>query len=185
VRDKMLPVEQCSYRNIVPRGNMEKTTLKNSDTTSRIPSLDPWFVSGFCDGEAAFTFSRSGQGFSLYFSVRQREDNIAIVHALQNYFGGVGKIYLGKEQFPTKNSGHSKPTAYFRVCKQDDLLRIVEHFDKFPLQSKKQEVYTVWKDMVIDKTKNSLNCQSDKFKLFAERLAVMNQKSRAFKKHSR
>ena len=147
--------------------------------------LDPWFVTGFSDGEAAFTFSRSGIAFALYFSICQREDNRAILERVKSYFGGVGKIYIRKEQLPTKNSGHTKPTAYYRVCKQDDLLRVIEHFDKFPLQSKKQEVYEVWKEMAIEKTQNFINCKSDKFKLFSEKMSVMNQKSRAFKKHSK
>lgn len=148
-------------------------------------ALDPWFVTGFSDGEAAFTFSRCGQGFSLYFSIRQREDNRKIIERIQHYFGGIGTIYSAREVLPAKNSGHTQPSAYYRVCKQDELVRIVEHFDKFPLQSKKQEVYNVWREMAIIRTHYALNCASDEFKVFSEKLSVMNQKSRAFKKHSK
>jgi hypothetical protein len=147
--------------------------------------LDPWFVTGFSDGEAAFTFSRCNNMFALYYSVRQREDNREIVEKIQKYFGGIGKIYRGKEVLPTKNSGHTKPSAYYRVCKREELIRVVGHFDKYPLQSKKQEVYNVWKQMAIAKTRHVLNCGSDEFKIFSEQLSRMNQKSRAFKKHSK
>jgi hypothetical protein len=164
--------ETCSKLNNVLRGNMEKNAV-----------LDPWFVTGFSDGEAAFTYSKCNNVFALYFSVRQREDNREIVEKIQGYFGGIGKIYRGKEALPTKNSGYTKPSAYYRVCKQEELMNIVAHFDKYPLQSKKQEVYNVWRQMAITKTHYALNCESEEFKIFSEKLSRMNQKSRAFKKH--
>ncbi|MBI5873211.1 MAG: LAGLIDADG family homing endonuclease [Candidatus Omnitrophica bacterium] len=158
---------------------------KNLGANNR-ESLDPWFITGFSDGEAAFTFSRSGEDvFALYFSICQREDNRGIVDKIQEYFNGIGKIYIRKEQLPKKNSGRTKPSAYFRVCKQKELLRIIEHFDKFPLQSKKQEVYQIWREMAIEKTRCFLNCKSEKFKIFSEAISVLNQKSRAFKKRSK
>lgn len=61
-------------------------------------------------------------------------------------------------------------------------MRIIEHFDKFPLQSKKQEVYIVWKEMTVDKTRYALNCGSEKYEIFSEKISRLNQKSRAFKK---
>jgi len=144
--------------------------------------VDPWFVTGFSDGEAAFTFSRSGNAFSLYFSITQREDNRDILDKIQKYFGSIGKIYWRKEQLPKKNSGHTRPNVYFRVCRQSELPRIIEHFDKFPLQSKKREAYNVWKEMVQYKLEYFINCTDDKFKIFSEKLSGLNQKSRAFKK---
>ncbi|MFH0877048.1 MAG: LAGLIDADG family homing endonuclease [Candidatus Omnitrophota bacterium] len=159
--------------------------LQPEKLESNNESLDPWFVTGFSDGEAAFTFSRSGEVFALYFSITQREDNGAIVEKIRSYFGGIGKIYHRKEILPRKNSGHTKPTTYFRVCKQKELMVIIDHFDKFPLRSKKQEAYLVWREMAIEKTKNYLNCNSDEFKVFAEKMSVLNQKSRAFKKISK
>jgi hypothetical protein len=149
-------------------------------TTER---LDPWFITGFSDAEAAFTFSSSCTVFALYYSITQREDNKGTLEKIQKYFGGIGKIYSRKEALPTKNSGHTKPSAVYRVCKQKDLLRIIEHFDKFPLQSNKQEVYQVWRAMAIEKTKYYINCNSEAFRLFSEKLSVLNQKSRAFKVH--
>lgn len=147
-----------------------------------IPDVDPWYVTGFSDGEAAFTFSRSGNVFSLYFSITQREDNKVILEKIQRFFCGIGKIYWRKEQLPTKNSGHTRPNVYFRVCRQDELPRIIEHFDKFPLQSKKREAYNVWKEMVQNKLECYINCTDDRFKVFSEKLSGLNQKSRAFKR---
>lgn len=164
---------------------MDTVPGKDRNLNKSNESLDPWFVTGFCDGEAAFTFSRSGDAFALYFSICQRVDNREIVEKIQSYFNGIGKIYVRKEQLPTKNSGHTKPNAYYRVCKQDELMHTIEHFDKFPLQSKKREVYNAWREMAIEKTKHFLNCGSEKFKVFSQKMSVLNQKSRAFKKHSK
>ena len=148
--------------------------------------LTPWYVTGFCDGEAAFTYSRAGGTFALYFAIKQREDNRRIVEDIQAYFNYVGNIYRGKEAQPTQNSGFSKPSAYYRVTKTDELQRIIEHFDRYPLQSKKkQEAYKIWRDMVVHKYENYRRVNYDKLRLLAERLSNSNSKSRAFKIHTR
>jgi hypothetical protein len=163
---------------------MPQSIPKNIESSDSQGLLDPWFVTGFCEGEAAFTFSRSGDAFVLYFSICQREDNKKILEKVQNYFGGRGKIYIRKEQLPTRNSGHTKPNAYYRICKQRELICVIEHFEKFPLQSKKIEVYRVWREMAIEKTEKFINCKSEEFKTFSEKMSVMNLKSRASKKRS-
>ncbi len=123
--------------------------------------------------------------FALYFSITQREDNRRILERIQDYFGGVGKIYWRKEQLPKQNSGHTQPNVYFRVCRQKELLVIIEHFDKFPLQSNKREAYNVWKGMALKKIQYAINCSDPEFLVFAEAMSRLNQKSRAFKKQKR
>jgi hypothetical protein len=147
--------------------------------------LNPWYVTGFCDGEAAFTYSHSGRAFSLYFSIKQREDNRQIVEEIQQFFNFVGSIYKVKESLPTKNSGFTKPSIYYRVGRIDELGRIIEHFDKYPLQSRKKEVYDVWRQMAMHKIENYRNTDYDKLRALAEKLSNLNQKSRAFKVHTR
>lgn len=148
--------------------------------------LEPWYVTGFSDGEAAFTYSRAGGSFGIYFSIKQREDNRQIVEELYNFFGDVGYIYRGKESNSTSKSGHSKPYAYFRVTKSSDLQRIVEHFDKYPLQSKKKhEAYLAWREMVIYKKDNYRNIDYKHLNELAGKLSLLNLQSRAFKIHKR
>ncbi len=148
--------------------------------------LDPWYVTGFSDGEAAFTYSRAGGSFGIYFSVKQREDNRQIVEELHSFFGGVGHIYKGKESSGAPKSGLSKPYAYFRVTKSSDLQRIVEHFDKYPLQStKKHEAYLVWREMVMYKKDNYRNIDYNYLSELAGKLSLLNLQTRAFKIHKR
>lgn len=142
--------------------------------------LEPWYVTGFCDGEAAFTYSRSGGTFGLYFVIKQREDNRQIVEDIREFFNYVGYIYQGKEA--KRESGFSKASAYYRVTKITELLRIVEHFDKYPLQSrKKQEAYNVWRDMVMHKLKNFRDIDYDKLRRLAEKLSQLNSQGRRLK----
>jgi len=148
--------------------------------------LTPWYITGFCDGEGAFTYSRAAGTFILYFSIKQKEDNRDILEAIQEYFGYVGKIYAHKAAYPTKNSGFTKPSAYYRVTKIEELKRILEHFDKYPLQiKKKNEVYRVWREMVMHKLDNYRDIDYDKLRMLAEKLSSLNAQSRAFKLHKR
>ncbi|HAH20551.1 MAG: hypothetical protein A2Y00_05160 [Omnitrophica WOR_2 bacterium GWF2_43_52] len=146
--------------------------------------LDPWYITGFCDGEAAFTYSRTGGAFNLYFSLRQREDNREIVERIWKFFDYIGNIYKSKGQVPEKEGyPDQQDSAYFRVARVDQLLKVVEHFDKYPLQGKKQNAYLVWRKMVIYKDENFRNTDYNILRELVAELAKVNQKSRAFKIH--
>ena len=148
--------------------------------------VSPWYVTGFCDGEAAFTYSRSGGTFSLYFSIKQREDNRQIIEEIYQYFNCIGNLYQGKEALPTKNSGFTKPYVYYRVTRAYELKLIIDHFDKYPLQSrKKQEAYQTWRQMVVHKLENYRDIDYDKLRALAEKLSSLNSQSRAFKVHTK
>ncbi len=112
--------------------------------------LNPWFVTGFCAGEAAFTYSRSGACFNLYFAIKLNQDEGDLIAQLQDFFG-VGTIYHVRGSLPKKYSGFTQPAVYYRVTKVNELTRIVEHFDKFPLIGKKLKAYNIWKSMVLEK----------------------------------
>ncbi len=146
--------------------------------------LTPWYITGFCDGEAAFTYSRAGGTFGIYFGIKQTENNRQLVEEIQGYFGYVGNIYTQKAVAPSKNSGYTKQAAYYRVTRIEELKRIVEHFDQYPLQSKKKnEAYQVWREMVMHKLLNYKKIDYDKLRVLAEKLSSLNMQSRAFKVH--
>lgn len=143
--------------------------------------LDPWYVTGFADGEAAFTYSRIGGTFALYFAIKQREDNQRIIEEIQEYFNYIGNIYRGKESTGAPKGGFTKPSAYYRVTRINELKRIIEHFDKYPLQSKKkQDVYSIWREMVIHKFENYRDVDYNKLRALADKLSSLNSQSRAF-----
>ncbi|NOX97362.1 MAG: hypothetical protein GXO98_04755 [Nitrospirae bacterium] len=111
-------------------------------------ALDPWFVTGFCDGEASFTYSRTGRGVNLYFSLKLREEDREVLEGIRNFFG-VGKIYPVKALLPGSRGDKTCPSPYYRVCKVLELERIVGHFDSYPLVGRKAASYRVWKEMFL------------------------------------
>lgn len=156
--------------------NHKMSLLEQSFNKSN--TLDPWFITGFSDGEAAFTYNRSGRGLALCFSIRLRADDSSLLNSIQRYFG-VGKIYYNKESLPNKNSGHSKPSLYYRVSKVIELIKIIHHFDKYPLMSKKAKAYKVWREMAILK-QNLGKPDFNKINQLSLNLSRFNSKSRKF-----
>ena len=94
------------------------------------------------EGAAVFTYSRSDRQIAMYMAVKLKADDAGLLEALQEYFGGIGTIY---RVAPT--------TYYFRVCRREDLERIVRHFDEFPMRGSKAVAYVIWREMVELKQK--------------------------------
>lgn len=147
--------------------------------------LNPWYVTGFCDGEAAFTYSHASGVYNMYFSLRQREDNRKIVEELLEFFNYAGNIYRDKGKGALSTSGFTQPSAYYRISRTEELLRVIGHFDKYPLQSRKKECYRVWKEMVLYKNDHWRVADFNILRPLAEKLSSLNQKSRAFKVHKK
>ena len=103
-------------------------------------------MTGFSDGEASFTFSRSSRQIALYFAIKLTATDRAMLEAIQVFFGGIGSIYTVAARATA--SGATKTAAMFRVTRVDELVRVVSHFDAYPLHSEKRVVYQVWRDMV-------------------------------------
>lgn len=141
--------------------------------------LDPWYVTGFCDGEATFTYSRSGGSFNLYFSLRQREGNYYLLEKIQEFFGYIGTIYRNKEgSFNKKSAPSQPPSAYscYRVAKVDELKRVIGHFDKHALQGRKKDTYLIWRKMVMHKIENYRASDYDILRGLAKELAQVKSK---------
>lgn len=136
--------------------------------------MNPWYVTGFADGEAVFTYSKTATSFCLYFSIKQRESSRQIVEEIQKFFN-VGRIYKEKDPGSSSKNSTTQPYAYYRVTKISELEVIVGHFDKFPLRSqKKLEVYGVWRDMVMHKKNNYRRASYDYLSALAQRLSSLN-----------
>jgi hypothetical protein len=103
-------------------------------------TLDPQWVTGFADAAGSFTFSRSGKQLAVYFAVKLANADRPLLEELQTFFDGTGRIYDA-----------SATASYFRISKHDELVRVVEHFDSFPLCSSKRAAYAVWREMVMTK----------------------------------
>jgi len=111
-------------------------------------SLNPYFVTGFTDAEGSFMViirkkpkSQLGWGIEAVFSIVLHLKDKAILELIQQFFGGRGNIYEGKDN------------VTYSVSSLKDLTWIIDHFDKYPLITQKKADFILWKQ-VIELMKN-------------------------------
>lgn len=94
--------------------------------------LNPNFVTGFLMAKCFLirmsqNTTKTGFWVGLTTSVRLNEKNINILKYLQDFFGGIGRIYHQE----------NINEALFTVNSIKDFDIIISHFDKYPLKTKK------------------------------------------------
>jgi hypothetical protein len=112
--------------------------------------LEPWYVTGFCEACGTFTYSRSGHVIGLYFALKVGASDLALLQAIQRFFGGAGRLYDTRPASETVGWRHA--SFYYRVTRATDLERLLSHFDNYPLAGRKARVYGIWREMVVLKT---------------------------------
>ena len=97
--------------------------------------LNPFYVTGFSDGEACFHLaigvnSRYKIGYYVNpgFIISIHKDDEELLRKIQAFFGDIGVI---------KPSATTRNTVEFRVLSINDLNVILNHFDQYPLITKK------------------------------------------------
>ena len=137
------------------------------ETVPRGTSLDPWYVTGFVDAAGSFTFSRSGRSVVLYFALKLTAQDQSVLEALRSYFGEIGTVY------PL----HGGASAYLRVCRLEQLERVVAHFEAYPLRGAKQAAFMIWSEMVRLKRSGFRKLPSERMGLLAARLSASSQRN--------
>lgn len=97
------------------------------------PRLDPWWVTGYTDGEGNFTIktlaaktTKIGYTVRLVYQVSVHPSDIELLYKLKSYFNNVGDIVVTEHY------------VAYRITKLSDILNIViPHFSSYPLQSTK------------------------------------------------
>lgn len=107
-------------------------------------AINPWFVTGFIDGEGCFSIniisckkSKTGWRVQLFFEIHLDAKDKAILEQIQIYFGGIGRIY----QY--RNSG-----VKFAIFTAKELQVIVNHCEKYPLITQKRGDFELWKKVL-------------------------------------
>lgn len=105
--------------------------------------IDPKFVTGFVDGEGCFTLTISkdkdykcGWRVHATFTIGLHKKDKIILEILQDYFSG-GKIY-----------NLSKDVLQLKIYSINDLIKVLEHFDKYPLLTQKKVDYELFKQAI-------------------------------------
>lgn len=133
---------ETALRESVSLETVSRETAPTSAAESVSPPespLTPWFVTGFVQASGCFTFSRSGRQLALYFSLKSTARDVALLHDLQRFFGGAGRIY----PLPATRG------CLYRVSRHDELDRLLDHFDAWPLLASKAAAYALWRQMVV------------------------------------
>jgi hypothetical protein len=127
------------------------------------------WITGFCEGRAAFTYSTMGGGKIMpCFSVRCRRENEDLLRLLQSFFNA-GSIYA------------CGPTSYFRVHKRDEVRRIASHFQLCPLRSaRRTAIFGAWTELVDACARRE---SAESVRLLAEKLSSLQLRQRGTRKH--
>ena len=134
--------------------------------------LSSWFITGFAEGEGGFTCSRNGKSFSVYFSIRQRQDYADLVDEVRRFFG-VGKVYRCQAR------GKTQASCYYRVSRWNELPVIVAHFRQYPLQSlRKQKAFEAWASLIRARGWRGSGGSLDQMEAAAQTLSRLNTRPR-------
>lgn len=159
----MFPSEQEYFNNnIFIPSRPNHTTTRKLHTLSKAPKtksiLNPWFVTGFTDGEGCFSIGIRKATTSIGWSVgleyrlvaKNNPANLKMFEEIQNFFG-FGHIRVNE------NNG---AVIRYQVNGLQDCLKIREHFVNFPLMTYKLIHFLLWSsilDIVVKKDHLSLS----------------------------
>ena len=151
--------------------SMTKGEVRLSELSSASSNkLNPYYVTGFTDGEGCFYVSvssnpryKTAYRVKAVFHIGVHIRDLALLEQILLFFG-VGTISkLGAE------------SVQFRVSGSENLKVIINHFDKYPLLTNKQSDYLLFKQVVNDMDKGKHLTVEGLNKIMSIK-AVMNNK---------
>ena len=114
---------------------------RHNISTKQERKLNPWFVTGYTDGEGSFSIrlrtkssSIFGYNVSIVYSIGAEVNplNFNLLERVKYYFEGVGSISKSGNMY------------YFEVSSIKALLNVRKHFEEFPLQTTKFVHFKLW-----------------------------------------
>jgi len=118
----------------------EFSTLALADSQIK---LNPYWITGFCDAESSFVITlqenvkyKTGWKVEARFQIGLHEKDLGILELIQSYFG-VGTIVK-----------QGKNNVEYRVSRSQDLSKILDHFDKYPLITQKNGDFILFKQAI-------------------------------------
>jgi hypothetical protein len=118
------------------------------------------WLSGFVDGEGHFRLQysnskgkKSKHRLQAVFRVSVRSDDIKLLFDIQDYLD-IGRIYLHANEADRRRGLDAMPSCRFTACSKNELEILVNHFDKYPLRSKKARDYAIWREGALMRMKH-------------------------------
>ncbi|KAF8797331.1 hypothetical protein BYT27DRAFT_7324523, partial [Phlegmacium glaucopus] len=117
-----------------------------STSSTIINSLNPFFITGLTDAEGSFVcIIRKSTGHRLrwraevVFQIALHKKDLELLKQIQDFFGGIGVI-----------ANSSNDMCAFRVTSPKQISdKIIPHFDKYILITKKQADYLLFKEIIM------------------------------------
>jgi hypothetical protein len=120
-----------------------ENSVFSSSSDQNNNSLNPWWVTGFCDGESSFSVlirksknQKIGWSVEFCFQIDLHKKDLALLEEIKNYFG-VGNIYV-----------HRSQAIQYRVQSLKDIMIILNHFDTYTLITQKRVNYLLFKEII-------------------------------------
>jgi hypothetical protein len=120
-----------------------KKSLFSTSSNNSTNKLDPYYVTGFSDGESCFFIGTSSNskyktGFrvKVIFQIGVHEKDVSLLEEIRLFYG-VGQI--------TRLGDNS---VQYRVSSPDDLKVIINHFENYPLVTHKQSDFFLFKEAI-------------------------------------
>ena len=109
---------------------------------NKIQPISPLFISGYSDAEGCFNVSlQKNPNGKFYvrpsFQIKVHSKDSLLLLRIKHYLGDIGKIYI--------TSKDSK----FVVRSLDDILKIILHFDNYPLITQKKGDFILFKEIIL------------------------------------
>ena len=105
--------------------------------------MNPWFVTGFSDGESCFCLSivknkamKHGYRVQVIFSIELHLKDKALLEQIYSYFGVGEVVQTGSE------------LIRYHVRSIKELKVLINHFDSYPLITQKFADYQLWKQAI-------------------------------------
>ena len=117
-----------------------------------------WWLSGFTDAEGTFSITkyqgkprkdgtRCPSGYSFEFSIQVRNDDLEILEQIKDYLKVGGLLFASRGTSRNNGRVNDKDQVSFKVRDFASIIdTIIPHFDKFPLLSKKNKDYQIFKE---------------------------------------
>lgn len=105
-------------------------------------ALNPYYVSGFSEGEACFSVyisSKTNQINAIYVIELHKRD-ISLLQSIQKFFKGAGFV----------NTSSTRKSARFYISRTADLVnKVLPLFDVYQLQGNKLKNYLIFREIVL------------------------------------
>ena len=124
-------------------------------------------LASLADGEGHFAISKQNNGgFRCAFQVKMRHDDDFFLKKFQRVFGGT--LHYTEA---TRKDGHKRqPQVMWAVATKRGCLDLILIFDAFPLWSKKEHDYEIWREAVIEWEMHSPGDDWDRMRYLAREI---------------